>query len=444
MSDMAANKLSSLKKPRLSGSLRPPGDKSITHRALIFAALVKGYVQIKGALQSFDTVTTVNAMRKLGLDISPLESDPTVLRVASPGLTRMARTHITEEIDCGNSGTTMRLLSGLVCSLNGSQFAFDGDESLQKRDMSRVLTLVGSMGAKVDYLAELGYAPFVVRGGSLRGGEFVLPVSSAQVCTSLILAGLKAAGVTTVSTPYQVRDHSVRLLKFMGVDITADELKCSVKPLAKDLPGTTITVPGDLSSAAFFMVAAAILPGSKITMQGVGLNPGRTLVIDVLREMGVPIVIANESEICGEPVGDVTVVGPDSLAAVTIPAASVARGIDELPLLTLAFVFAQGRSAILGAQELKTKESNRLASIFNNLSEAGAKVESFADSIFVEGEGVLPGGSHWTTLNDHRLAMTGLIANLASEQPILPDSLSSIGVSYPHFEKDLASLVVSN
>ncbi len=437
----------------LRGTLAPPGDKSMTHRALIFAALVKGRVDIDGALLSGDTKASALALRKLGLSMTIEQKERGAdIAIVSPGILEIRRTFAAGApaslFDCGNSGTTMRLLSGLCAGLAGGSFVFDGDASLRRRDMKRILLPLSELGAGFRYLGAEGCAPFELKGERLKGGDFDLLVSSAQVVTALILAGLSADSPVTVSTPYVVRDHTLRALRFMGVDIgcshavkqTATTLM--VRPLKGDLAPCRFSIPGDISSCAFFLVAAAILPGSAVTLLNVGVNPGRTLVIEVLRRMGVQIDFLNEREVCGEPVCDLFVQAPAALTATDITAEEVPSGIDEIPALSLAFAFAAGRSTVRGASELKQKESNRLKLLTDNLQEAGVAVEVYDDGFAVQGKGYLAGGGFWRTDLDHRLAMIGMVASLAARQPLMLEEKESCAVSYPQFAADLKSLLV--
>ena len=322
----------------LSGSVALPGDKSISHRALIFPALRPGRVTVAGALASLDCLSTVRAMQSLGLDIQGLPESAcgrANLTINSPGPKTLAENWLGRRltIDAGNSGTTMRLISGLVAGLPG-EFLLDGDSSLRRRDMRRVLEPLRAMGAEVTYLGEEGYAPFKIVGGKLKAKDFKLTVDSAQVSTALILAGAQARGNTAVSTSNVIRDHTSRLLHQLGLPckVSADGLKIAVQgPLSAGTLDHHIEVPADISSAAFFMVAAALLPGSLLVMPAVGINPGRRLVLDALSSMGAAIELTN-ARLCGEePVADIVVNYNGPLNGIAIDAAQIASGIDELP-----------------------------------------------------------------------------------------------------------------
>jgi 3-phosphoshikimate 1-carboxyvinyltransferase len=287
-------------------------------------------------------------------------------------------------LDAGNSGTTIRLMSGVLA---GQPFAsrLDGDSSLRKRPMSRVLNHLVEMGANVAYLENDNYPPFEIRGGKLQGKRFALKVASAQVQTALILAGLQADGETVVELPAVVRDHTERMLKHAGVPFVQDGLTTRVSRLATPVAGFEIKVAGDISSAAFFMVAAACLPGSELRLPNVGLNPGRTLVLDVLREMGADIALEDEKIEGGEPTATLVVKGTSRLKGVTIGGDRIAAGIDEIPILSLAGALCDGTFAVRDASELRVKESDRLALICSNLRAAGAKIDEFEDGFDVHG-----------------------------------------------------------
>lgn len=438
------------KRSYLKGRLKAPGDKSITHRALIFSAFTKGRRTIDNALLSEDIESTIACMKNFGLSI---HKDQKCLVVESPGeLVNAVVNKFTgvKEFYCGNSGTTMRILSGLAAGLPGLEAEFSGDESLSRRDMQRVLTPLQVMGCGLEYLSSEGRAPFKIFGERLHGGDFVLPVSSAQVSTAVVLAGLLAQERTSVSTPYMVRDHSLRALQYLGAPVRSGQGSQTntvfVEPLTENLPALSVQIAGDISSAAFMLVAAAILPGSQIVIAEVGLNPGRTLVLEVLREMGAHIEIHNEREVCGEPLGDVFIESEGKLKACRIDARHVARGIDEIPVLALAAAFAEGTSVMEGLGELAAKESNRLLAMAENLRGLGVEVVVNGDSLTISGRESLSDIAyavpcHWQAHNDHRIAMAGHIAGLALASKVLVDDSTSIAVSYPGFFEDIDKLL---
>ncbi|MBX9769987.1 MAG: 3-phosphoshikimate 1-carboxyvinyltransferase [Candidatus Obscuribacterales bacterium] len=431
---------------KLIGELKVPGDKSITHRAFIFAAFTKGICEIDNLSPAADCYSTIECMRMLGLDIqlSDAEGESVKALVKSPGHFNL---HLSQQgLFAGNSGTTIRLLSGLLA---GQPFKvkLDGDESLRSRPMKRVIEPLNRMGVCVAWITEEGHAPFVIEGAQandleLTGSKFKLAVASAQVQTALLLAGLQAEGKTTVELPAPVRDHTVRLFRHIGVPMVVDEpLITTVKKLTEPLPPFKLSVVADISSATFFMVAAALLPGSEIKLLSVGMNKGRRLVIDVLNEMGADIKLENEYECDGEPVADVVVRYAGRLRAVTIDGGNIASGIDEVPALSLLGCLAEGKFVVSGAAELRVMESDRLSAMVANLRAAGANVNDLPDGFEIEGRKQLGGGSVWQTFGDHRLAMTGLIANLVCQEPLAIDETTCIAVSYPTFVEDLNRLL---
>lgn len=431
---------------KLTGVLKVPGDKSITHRAFIFAAFSKGISEIDNLSPAADCYSTIECMRMLGLDIqlSAAPGQSVKASVKSPG--QFALHPAQEGLFAGNSGTTIRLLSGLLAG-QPFKLKLDGDESLRSRPMKRVIEPLNSMGVSIAWITKEGHAPFVVEGApandlQLTGVKFKLPVASAQVQTALLLAGLQAEGKTTVELPAPVRDHTVRLFRHIGVPMLVDEpLVTAVKKLSEPLPPFKLSIVADISSATFFVVAAALLPGSEIKLLEVGVNKGRRLVIDVLKEMGADIALENESESNGEPVADVVVryVGP--LRGVTIDGGNIAAGIDEVPALSLLGCLCEGKFVVKDAGELRVKESDRLSAMVANLRAAGATVNALPDGYEIEGHGQLKGGSLWQTFGDHRLAMTGLIANLVCQEPVAVDDTTCIAVSYPTFIEDLNRLL---
>jgi 3-phosphoshikimate 1-carboxyvinyltransferase len=431
-----------MKKKVLRGSLTVPGDKSISHRALIFSAIVEGTVEIENCSPAEDCVSSADCLRSLGLEIS--KASP-LMEAKSPGL--FALKEPTSQLFAGNSGTTIRLMSGLVAA---QPFAsvFDGDDSLRKRPMRRVLDPLAQMGASFKFLAnghsgeaKDGCAPFQIDGKPLSGKTFQLKVASAQVQTALLLAGLQAEERTTVVLPGTVRDHTARMFRLLDVPFESpDDLTVSVRKLNKKVAGKRIQVPADISSAAFMLVAAAIAPGSEVVLNNVGINAGRTLIIDVLKQMGADITLENKRDLGYEPVADIRIRGQGRLRGTTISGDTIASGIDEIPIIALAGAFCEGELVVSGAEELRFKESDRLAAIIDNLASAGAKIVGRQDGFVITGQPTLKGGSRWLTHDDHRLAMTGLVANLVCEEPLDLEEKDSVKISYPTFEQDLAIL----
>lgn len=417
-----------------------PGDKSITHRALMFACLTTGTSKIEGLSPAHDCLSTVACLRSTGVDIELLDdTDTPTAIVNSRGLQGIGAP--TAILDAGNSGTTIRLLSGLLAG-RPHEYEFDGDASLRKRPMKRVLTRIAEMGAEISWVKTEGLAPFRIKGGDLTGKTFDLDVASAQVETAILLAGLQASGKTTVKLPFPARDHTRRMFTYLGIPFdAADELTTSVTSIDSEIPAKDMVVPADISSAAFFMVAAAIIPGSSITLKNVGINPGRTLILDVLSRMNADIKVIGVNSLSGEPVADIRVRYNGELSSATVTGEEIARGIDEIPILALAGALCKGELSVSGAEELRHKESDRLALIANNLRGAGAEIDLREDGFTVRGGQRLKGGSHWATADDHRLAMTGLVAQLVCDENLELEETESPRISYPNFANDLKSLM---
>ncbi len=436
----------------LKGRLQVPGDKSISHRALIFAGFAKGVSQVEGLSPAQDCQSTAQCLQQLGLNIQTKESNgktnDTYIEIESPGINHLVAP--TNTLFVGNSGTSIRLLAGLTA---GQTFPcqFDGDQSIRKRPMARILDLLETMGAQVKYLEGQGLAPFVINGNNIQGTEFTLKVASAQVQTALLLAGLQASGKTTVNLPGIARDHTTRMFSHIEIPFISEQQiiqkhtysSVTVEALKEPIAPFRYKVPGDISSAAFFMVAAACTPGSKILLTNVGINQGRTLVIDVLKRMGANITLVNERIVASEPVADIEVVGEDQLIGTTVNATEIASGVDEIPILALAGTLCKGNFSVSGAEELRHKESDRLKLITDNLKMAGAGIVESQDGFTILGKKNIPGGSHWQTHLDHRLAMSGLVANLLFDNPLDIEETESTAISYPSFAQDLNTLLSS-
>ncbi len=423
----------------LKGELRVPGDKSISHRALIFSVLTRGRSTVSGLSPAFDCGSSITCLKAFGLEISPAGSVDKV-SIQSDGFGSFKAP--TERLDAGNSGTTIRMMAGVACGLPFKS-VLDGDQSLRRRPMSRVLDPLCKMGAQIDYLEQHGYAPFAVSGGALHGIDYQVPVASAQVQTAVLLAGLQADGETTVTVAGSVRDHTQRLFEYLEIPHESEAPgTIKVKRLQEPIAPYQISVPADISSAAFFMVAAALLPGSSIFLKDIGMNPGRTLVVDVLKRMGADLSVENNRIIAGEPVADIAVRHCRRLTGATVDGDEIATGIDEIPILALAGALCDGRFTVTGADELRVKESDRLKAIISNLRAAGAQITELPDGFEIEGQQTIAGGSPWETFGDHRLAMSGLIASILSTQPIAVDDRDCVKISYPTFEEDLEVLLV--
>jgi len=414
---------------RVDGELRVPGDKSIAHRALILAALAQGESRIAGLPDGEDVAATVACLRSLGVKIDRIGGPA---RVHGGGWRSFSPPQ--GPLDCANSGTTMRLMLGV---LSGSwvSAALDGDASLRRRPMARVVDPLRLMGARIQ--SQDGHAPLTLRGARLQGRRHVLAVPSAQVKSALLLAGLSASGPTSVVEPVATRDHTERLLRAMGTDVHAAAGVVEVRPSHQPLRPIDLSVPGDFSSAAFWMAAAALRPGWSVTIREVGLNPTRTAFLQLLESMGAEIHV-DVGDAGVEPIGSVTVRGRP-LHAIRIGAADVAAAIDEIPALLIVATQAEGTTVIEGAAELRVKESDRLATMSEGLRRMGAIVDERADGVSIHGQANLHGAtveSH----GDHRVAMALAVAGLVASGPTTIEEADCVAVSYPDFFSDLQGL----
>jgi len=421
----------------LGGRVRVPGDKSISHRALLFGAIAEGETRIEGLLPAEDPLSTAACLRAMGVTVSPIEAGATVV-VQGAGLDGLAEPDTL--LDCGNSGTTMRLMLGLLAGRTGRHFVLSGDASLRRRPMRRVAGPLAEMGATINGRQNGNLAPLAVQGRPLRGAVIHTPVASAQVKSALLLAALSAEGPTTVIEPAHSRDHSERMLRAFGADLTVAGpagTEVTVRPGAV-LQGQTVVVPGDISSAAFWLVAAAITPGAALTVDNVGLNPSRTGILEVLESMGARITVLNRRDVAGEPVGDLAVEhGP--LQAFTIGGDLIPRLVDEIPVLAVAACCAEGVSRISGAEELRVKETDRLAVMARQLGAMGARLQEQPDGLTIEG-GVQLHGAKVDSETDHRVAMSLAVASLVARGDTLLHDSAAAAVSYPGFWDDLARL----
>jgi 3-phosphoshikimate 1-carboxyvinyltransferase len=401
-----------------------PGDKSISHRAVLLASVCVGETRISGFGRSADTESTIAAARALGAEV--VEEDVDVLLVRGVGLRGLRPS--SEPVDCGNAGTLMRLLAGLLAGQQG-RFELVGDESLSARPMERVAEPLRRMGAVVETTD--GHAPLVVDGAALRAIDYELPVPSAQVKSAVLLAGVQAEGSTTVVEAVPTRDHTERLLERAGARVTRRPTSVTVERAARlSLP--EVDIPGDISSAAPFLVAAAIVPGSAVTMHGVGLNPRRTGLLDVLERMGAKIAIYNRRPIGGEPAGDVEVRASDLVGA-TVSAHEVPALVDELPLLAVAACHARGDTVVRGASELRYKETDRLEAVVEELRRIGGHVRATSDGFHVRGVPARLRGGIVDARGDHRLAMLGAVAGVASREGVELRGAEVVETSFPGF-----------
>ena len=421
----------------LQGVVQVPGDKSISHRALLFGAIAEGTTRITGLLPAEDPLSTAACLRAMGVTISAIEAGQPV-SVEGVGLDGLREPE--DVLDCGNSGTTMRLMLGLLAGRAGRHFVLTGDGSLRRRPMQRVGGPLAQMGAQISGRSGGNLAPLAIQGQQLRGATIRTPVASAQVKSALVLAALTATGDTTVIEPVQSRDHSERMLRAFGAQLSVGGpglTEVTVTPGAS-LRGQDVIVPGDISSAAFWLVAGAITPGADLTVQNVGLNPSRTGVLDVLEQMGARIELLNGREVAGEPVGDLRVThGP--LQAFTIGAELIPRLVDEIPVLAVAACYAEGMSRVSGAEELRVKETDRLAVMARQLGAMGARIEEFADGLTIQG-GVALHGAEVDSETDHRVAMSLAVAAQVAHGPTQLHRPEAAAVSYPGFWEDLERL----
>ena len=410
----------------IKGRLRVPGDKSISHRAVMFGAISKGITNIKGFLTGADCISTISIFKKMGIDI---EIQDTAVTVKGKGLYGLSNPG--EILDCGNSGTTTRLVSGILSAQNFTS-VLTGDKSIQKRPMNRIIAPLTLMGA--DIKSNNGFAPLTITGSSLHGIEYNSPVASAQVKSAILLAGLYANSPTTVIEPAKSRDHTELMLKKFGANLNTTKKSATINP-CKELFATDIDVPSDISSAAFFMAAAALVPDSELILENVGINPTRDGVIKVLKDMGANIEIINSNDEF-EPVADIKV-SYSKLHATTIGGDIIPTLIDELPLLAAVASMAEGKTIIKDATELKVKESNRIKVMCEELSKLSVNVVETEDGMEIEGTNKLLGNVTISTHDDHRIAMTFAILGLISDGEIKLDNKNCVEISYPGFFDDL-------
>lgn len=415
----------------LKGEISIPGDKSISHRSIMFGSIAKGTTRVTGFLQGADCLSTISCFRKMGVAI---ENRPDQVIIQGSGLRGLCDPG--EVLDCGNSGTTTRLIAGI---LSGQSFpvTLTGDESIQKRPMKRIMEPLNAMGADISSLNQNGCAPLLIRPGKLNGIAYTSPVASAQVKSAILLAGLYAAGETRVTEPYLSRNHTELMLSYFGADVRTDGTTAVIAP-AKELYARDISVPGDISSAAYFIAAGLLVPHSEILIKHVGVNPTRDGIIQVCRQMGAKITLLNQSTAFAEPTADI-LVKSSSLHGTEIGGAIIPTMIDELPVIALMACFAKGTTVIRDAGELKVKESNRIRMMAENLTKMGARVKELDDGMVIEGGAPLHGAVIDSAL-DHRIAMTFAIAGLCAEGETQILGADCVNISYPEFYRDLAKL----
>jgi 3-phosphoshikimate 1-carboxyvinyltransferase len=416
---------------RLHGTIAVPGDKSISHRAAMLNAIAEGEATVHNFLAADDCRATVGVLQALGVDCA-LDGD--ALRVRGGGLRGLREP--AGVLDCGNSGTTMRLLSGILA---GQPFLslLSGDASLRARPMDRIAAPLREMGARIDGRDGGRLAPLAIRGGSLRGIRYRLPIASAQVKSAVLLAGLYADGDTVVEEPALSRDHTERMLDAMGADVRREGPAVRLAPGAP-LRALSLRVPNDISAAAFWIVAACAHPDAEVRLTGVGVNPTRTGIIDALREMGADIALEEERTVGGEPVADI-VARSSRLEGTRVGGEMIPRLLDEVPVLAVAAAVAAGATEISDAQELVVKESDRITTTASQLAALGVRIEPRGDGMRTDGGAHLRGGSV-RSFGDHRLAMALAVAGLLADAPVEIDEAEAVSVSYPSFWDDLDHL----
>ena len=426
----------------LCGKVTVPGDKSISHRALLFGAIAKGKTIIKGLLPAEDPLSTAECLRAMGVKISPIKKGE-IVEVNGVGLSGLKEPE--DILNCGNSGTTMRLIIGLLAGQENHHFILTGDKSLRNRPMKRVGQPLKLMGAKVSGRCGGEFAPLTITGKKLRGAVIGTPVASAQIKSAILLAALNAEGSTTVIEPARSRDHSERMLKAFGANLeVGGEMgrHITISP-GKELEGQSIIVPGDISSAAFWLVAGSIIPGSELIIENIGLNPTRTGILDVLERMEANIILKNKRDIAGEPVGDIQVSYKEDLKPFHINGEIMPRLIDEIPILSVAGCLCNGVSKIEGASELRVKETDRLAVMTRQLKRMGAKIEEHQDGLTIYGGNDLK-GCELDSEDDHRIAMSLAIASIMAKSNSELIRSEAAAISYPDFWSDLKRLQQKN
>lgn len=419
------------RKSSLKGELTIPGDKSISHRSVMFGSIAEGTTEIHGFLNGADCISSMNCFRQMGIDI---DCDGNVVTVHGKGLHGLSKPSGT--LDVGNSGTTTRLISGILAA-QPFDSRLTGDASICKRPMKRIMTPLKMMGADIESETGNGCAPLLIHGRVLRGIHYDSPVASAQVKSCILLAGLYADGATSVTEPYVSRNHTELMLKSYGADIKSSGTTVTIQP-AKGLLGQKLTVPGDISSAAYFLVAGLITPNSHVTIRNVGINPTRDGILDVIRAMGGDMELSNVTENSGEPTADITVRTSD-LTGCVIEGSLIPRLIDEIPAIAVLACFADGETIIRNAEELKVKESNRIDVMVKALSDMGADITGTDDGMIIRGGKPLHGAVIDSRL-DHRIAMSFAIAGINSDGDTDIRGAECVNISYPGFYDDLARL----
>lgn len=432
---MMENKTLCFQKPILEGELKVPGDKSISHRAIMLGSIAEGITTVEGFLDGEDCLDTIRIFQKLGVTI---ERNGTNVHIDSPGINKWKTP--TEQLDAGNAGTAARLLLGILASSNVTS-TLVGDQYLSVRPMKRVTGPLKTMGARIEGKDDANYLPLRIVGRPLEAISYTMPIASAQIKSAILFAGLQANGVTTVSESTVSRDHTERMMMQFGAQIERDSLSVSIQGGQK-LTGTDVVVPGDISSAAFFMAAAAMIEGSSVTFHNVGLNSTRTGIFDVLAAMGADLQFGEQFGENGEPYGTVTV-RANALTGTEISGDIIPRLIDELPILALVATQANGQTVIKDAEELRVKETDRIAAVTAELKKLGATVEETPDGMIINGPTRLTGAT-LSSYGDHRIGMMGAIAALLADGEVTIEDTGCIAISYPTFFDHLQQLIASN
>lgn len=421
------------RKQSLNGELTVPGDKSISHRSIMLGSLAKGTTEVHGFLQGADCLSSISCFKKMGVSI---ENNPitNIVRIHGLGLHNLKAP--ADVLDVGNSGTTTRLMSGILAAQNFTS-TVNGDASIQKRPMKRIMTPLSQMGADIISLNGNDCAPLQITGKPLHGIHYNSPVASAQVKSAILLAGLYADGETSVTEPYVSRNHTELMFEAFGIDIHTEGTTATIRP-ASQLNAQKIVVPGDISSSAYFIVAGLITPNSCITIRNVGINPTRDGILSVCKAMGADITLSNINNSIGEPTADITV-RSSSLKGTVIEGSVIPKLIDELPIIAILACFADGTTTIKDAQELKVKESNRIDVMVNNLSAMGADIVGTDDGMIIHGGKTLHGATIDSNL-DHRIAMSFAIAGMNADGETEIKGAECVNISYPTFYEDLNRL----
>ena len=420
----------------LRGTVHVAGDKSITHRALILGALAEGETKVSGYCRGEDCLNTLGVVRALGISVEDVDSEN--LRVLGKGLWGL--TEPADILDCGNSGTGLRLLAGVLAG-QGFFSVLTGDTSLRNRPMGRVVNPLRLMGASITGRKAGECAPLAITGQHLKGCAYTSPVASAQVKSAVLLAGLLADGVTSVAEPILSRDHTERMFRYLGIKVEAHD--CTVSITGRQaFQGKPLFVPGDMSAAAFFLVAGSIVPGSELCLPEIGMNPARIGILEVLKDMGADIQVQHSREISGEPVADL-VVRSAKLRGISIGPDLVPKTIDEFPILCVAAAVADGETTVTGAQELRVKETDRIRAMTVELSKLGVSVEEKVDGLCIKGTNTLS-GAQCQSYGDHRVAMSLAVAGLLAESPIVIDETDCIETSFPGFLGKLLDLLTNS